>query len=398
MRLLWLVRYPPLPPANGGDAVYSRNLIEHTAKVADVHVLTFARPASAPASSPGLTWQAITQARHSRLLSVLSPLPNIAYRHRQARYERAVLELAPGFDAIVVDHIGLAFLVPRLRSILGTRCPPVVLVHHDHEASLRLDMARAAPNPLMRLVLHADARKAGRLERAASVAADGITAITTTDREAFAADAPATPCLLLMPGYDGPIVPARRIDDDTPPTVCILGGRGSFHKRLVLRRILDRLVATGLHQRMRVEVVGGEAGNNPAYPGIRFLGYVEDIAGYMSTVRLGLIPDDVGGGFKVRALTHVFLRVPMLALNEALRGMTLRPDVDYLGVDSIEALVDRAPACLPDTARLNAVQDAAFEHCRSRFSWDDRAAALLGFIDGLAARRGRAATGRPAPA
>ena len=320
------------------------------------------------------------------------------HRHRQASFERAACELAPGFDAVVVDHIGLAFLVPRLRSLLGARCPPIILVHHDHEASLRLDMARAAPNPLMRMVLHADARKAGRLERAASLAADGITAITTSDQQAFAADAPDTPCLLLMPGYDGPVAASRTIDDATPPTVCILGGRGAFHKRLVLRRILDRLVATGLQHRMRVEVVGGEARDDPAYPGVRFLGYVDDIAGYLSGVRLGLIPDDIGGGFKVRALTHVFLRVPMLALNDALRGMTLRPDIDYLGVDSIDALVDRAPACLVDTARLNAVQEAAFAHCRDRFFWGDRAAALLGFIDEAGRRRASTASGRSAAA
>ena len=398
MRLLWLVRYPPVPPATGGDAVYSRKLIEHAAKVADVHVLTFARRASVPSSRPGLTWQAVPQARHSRILSVLSPLPNIAYRHSQASFEQTACELAPGFDAVVVDHIGLAFLVPRLRERLGARCPPIILVHHDHEGSLRLDMARAAPNPLMRLVLHADARKAGRLEREASLAADGITAITTTDREAFAGDAPRAPCLLLMPGYDGPVAASRTIDDGTPPTVCILGGRGAFHKKLVLRRILQRLAATGLQQRMRVEVVGGEAGDDPAYPGVRFLGYVDDIAGYMSNVRLGLIPDDIGGGFKVRALTHVFLRVPMLALNDALRGMTLRPDIDYLGADSIEELVDRAPKCLADTARLDAVQRAAFEHCRDRFSWDDRAAELLGFIREVSARRARLASGRPAAA
>ena len=178
MRLLWLVRYPPVPPATGGDAVYSRKLIEHAAKVADVHVLTFARPALTPVSRPGLTWQAVPQSRHSRVLSLLSPLPNIAYRHRQASFEQAASELARGCDAVVVDHIGLAFLVSRLRARLGARCPAIILVHHDHEGSLRLDMARAAPNPLMRMVLHADARKAGRLEREASLAADGITAMS----------------------------------------------------------------------------------------------------------------------------------------------------------------------------------------------------------------------------
>ena len=395
MRLLWLVRFPPVPPATGGDVAYSRKLIEHAAKVADVHVLSFAREGLQPQDRPGLRWQIVPHARASRIVSVASTLPNIAYRHRQPAYEKAVLELAPRFDGIVVDHIGLAFLVARLRSALGERCPPIVLINHNHEASLRLETARGATNPLMRLVLGADARKAARLERDASVAADGITAITQTDRDAFARDAPATPSLLLMPGYDGPVAHSRVIDDATPPTICILGGRAAFHKRLVLRRILDRMVANGLHRQVKVEVVGSRESDAAAYPGVSFLGYVDDIEGYMKTVRLGIIPDDIGGGFKLRALTHIFLRVPMLALDKALRGMTLRPDVDYLAVGSIDELVDRAPACLADTARLNAVQEAAFESCRSRFSWGERADALLAFIGEVGARRRAPTAGRP---
>jgi hypothetical protein len=277
-------------------------------------------------------------------------------------------------------------MVATLRDALGSACPPLIVVNHDHEGSLRTDMVRGVRNPVFRQVLLQDGRKAARLELQANRLASGLTAITTTDQDAFGADAPGVPSVLLMPGYDGPVIDSRVIDETTPKRICILGGRGAFHKQLVLRLILDEIMRVGLQKRFIIDVAGGADGASAmaqAYPGVNFLGFVDDISAYMRTVRLGLIPDELGGGFKLRALTHAFLRVPMLALSKAMRGMYIEEGSDFIGVDSIEKLVETIPPLIEDVARLNRIQESAFARCHGKFDWADRARALVDFIERL---------------
>jgi hypothetical protein len=394
VKLLWLLRYPPVPPANGGDAVYSRNLIESTAEIADVTALCYTSDQAALRNGPGLTWHQVPGTRKVKALSVFSPLPNITHRHRQAAYLKAMTSLAREADAVVVDHIGLFFAVKALRETLGASCPPIIVINHDHEGSLRTDMVRVVSNPLLRGVLYLDGLKANRIEKIANRMADGLTAITGGDQDSFASDAPHVPSLLLMPGYDGPVVERRTIDEDTPMRLCILGGRGAFHKQMVLRIILDKIVQAGLHRRVIVDVVGGTTRTvderSRAYDGVNFLGYVNDLREYMGGARLGLIPDEVGGGFKLRALTHAFMRVPMLALSKALHGMPFRDGIDFAGVVSVDEMVAAIPSLMTDDARLNFLQENAFSLCEGGFAWRDRAADLVEFAAGLRLRRSHA--------
>jgi polysaccharide biosynthesis protein PslH len=386
MRLVWALRYVPLPSRVGGDALYSRKLVEHTSAYAHVDALAFETPGGI-LDHPGLTWHLVPQRPHSNLRSLLAPVPNIAYRHRQPAYLNRLADLARGADAVIIDHIGLHWAVGDLRARLGPACPPLVVVNHNHEASLRPGMARGTRNPVMAAVMRFDTSKAVRLEAHANRAADGLTAITPLDEEAFAADAPGVPTLLLMPGYDGPRLPQRTIDASVPERLCIVGGRITFYKKLVLDMILEALHAAGIQKRYIVDVVGGGIDDVEAarkkYPGVNFLGFVDDLAEYSRGVRLALIPDEVGGGFKLRALTHVFLRTPMLALKRALQGMTLREDTDFIAVETIPQMIERIPHAMADVTRLDTIQRTAFDHCEGRFEWTDRGAAVVSFAASL---------------
>ena len=120
MRVLWLVRYPPLESEKGGDAVYSRNLIAHTAKQADVHVLTFAPNSADLAGELGVTWHSVPPRRHSRVAGLFSRFPDVAYRHDDPTFVDQAIVAARDSDAVVVDHVGLLFVVVMLRAMRQT--------------------------------------------------------------------------------------------------------------------------------------------------------------------------------------------------------------------------------------------------------------------------------------
>ena len=370
MTFLWLTRYPPYPPLKGGALDYSRVIVDSLTMQGAVHGLAFEPPMRVDLpDSEGLVWELIPRKMPSRVSSLLSPLPNVASRNVDDGFLQRAIALAVNAEAVFVDFIAMAWLVePLARAFAGkTRRPLIVMVTHNHEHDVRLQMARNAASLSMRVALSFDAFKAGRLERRANRAADGLTGITATDCESFARDAD-TPAITLPPAYDGQVLPARVIDSSVPRVATILGNRDAHHKIMVLERTLAsmaRLVQAGV----TVSVAG--SGDFTAFaqrfPDIRFEGYVDDLARYLGNVRVGLLTDDIGGGFKIRALTYALLRVPMIALREAMAGMELVDGVHFIGVDTLAELGEATTRLIDDFEQLNRIQEAAFAFAIERF-------------------------------
>ena len=382
--VLWLTRWAPYAPLRGGDIDHSRNLIESLAKRTPVHGLVF-RSAAEPPALFGLSWATIDAGEPHRAFSLGSSLPNVAFRHSDPAYFEAAVKAARGARVIVVDFIGLFGLVEplkrRLEAELGDARPPIVLFDHNHEHAIRKQMVAAERGLPMKALLAVDTFKAGRLERSALRAADAAVSVTAADAAALGAIS-GKPVLPSTPGYSGPVASHRLIDAQTPRRLVIIGGHEATHKRMVLERALAALDAKGVQHQAIVDVVGpGAAGPlEKRYQGFNFIGYVDDLTSYVATARLGLIPDEIGGGFKHRALTHAFLRLPMLAVEQALDGMGFVAAMDYAGAPTMIEAAAMATLLLDDFERLNAMQEAAFARCQGSFDWATRGSELEAFL------------------
>lgn len=382
---LWLTRWPPYPPRRGGDIDYSRELLASLARCAPVRALAFDDGATPP-SVDGVDWRRVTHVEPARALSIASMLPNVAFRHASGPYLAAAVEAAAGTRAVLVDFISMFWIVEPLLAALARRehRPLIVVVDHNFEHGVRRQMVVAESSPPMKALLAYDTWKAGRLERQANRMADALVANTQADADQFARIT-AKPAVVVMPGYAGDRAPARTLTADIAPRVCFLGNHESQHKRMVLERALAALAKAGVERRYPVDIVGGgEVGDLPArYPGFNYLGYVDDLAAYLRTVRLALVPDEIGGGFKHRVLTHIFHRTPLLAVRWAVNGMGLRPDVDFAVAENLDGMAAMIPSLMGDLPRLNQLQDEAFRHCQNAFDWDERGRALHAFIQSL---------------
>ncbi|WP_141521500.1 glycosyltransferase [Novosphingobium sp. PC22D] len=343
-----------------------------------------------PAGQP-ITWHTLPYSRPSRLRGVLSDLPDVAFRFRSRAYLAKAVELARTSGAVIVDFIAMAWIVAPLKRAMNAAGldVPLVMITHNHERSLRRAAARSFAFP-KNLVIGYDAWKAGRLELAANAAADLVTAIIDEDAHAFANECD-TPGLVLRPGYRGPVAPTRRIDADTPRMATIIGNRESAHKLLVLEHALKALSRHGTDARVSIEIAG--AGDLAAlaarHPDCTFRGFVEDMPGYLHGARLGLVPDDLGGGFKMRVLTLAMLRVPILGLRSAMTGTTFVDGVHYHGVDTLDEMAAVVPTLIDDTARLDTLQNTAFAYCRDNFDWDKRGEQLMAALSSTARREAR---------
>jgi len=128
----------------------------------------------------------------------------------------------------------------------------------------------------------------------------------------------------------------------------------------------------------------------------RFLGYVKDLEPIFRGVRIGIVAERTGGGFKLKTLDYVFNRVPIAAIRGGIAGLPLTSGLHYLSFESMRELAQGIATAIDDIGRLNSLQQAAYEKCNTAFDWSDRGRTLCNAIQ-QAVNRQRAAHTRSAP-
>ena len=394
MRCLWLTWTNP-EPRHSGQFLYSGGLIEAIAEAgAAVQVLGLARPGdvASPGSSDGTIrwWLAQHEARPG-WSSLLSTLPRIAHRS-STRQLRGMLEhlLDEHWDMIILDGISSGWALDQvLRRYRGqARRPKLVYVSHNHEESLRLQVAREQSNPFKRLALRLDAAKVAVLERAMVDAADLVTAITEEDRRLYLQRRPTCCVEVVTPGYDGYRADRRKITAELPRRAIIVGSFDWIAKRMNLEEFISVADPLFAAQGAELQVVGSA---EEAFlqrlrrkaVATRFTGRVDDVDPFMRQARVALVPERHGGGFKLKVLDYVFNRMPILALDGSVAGVPLRHEESILYYPDYEALARGVLRIIDDCERLNGLQDHAFSACSNAFDWGSRGRQLMSAVAAL---------------
>ncbi len=384
-RILFLTELFPYPPAVAGDAVYGRGVIETWASVADITVLCAESGADRNLGHPQVTWRVVGPQRTGRAKSVGSRFPLIAWKSSTAHYREALAALLQEgrWDAIVLESLGLAFALPIVAAYRH-RNPDTKLVYVSHEWEYQTRSSKYRSYGLSlpkRLAASLDLHKVRYWENLLIRSCDVVTVINTADVNSFRVVDGSRKYLVVLPGYSGPVTAVRAVTDAVPRRVLILGGRRSEQKQQVLLDWLD--VAYDYLESAGIEilVVGDipellRARVQSDYPSVQVLGFAEDLESVISQARAGLIVDTVGGGFKIRLLSHVFQRLPIIGLSEAIVGLPTPEGEGYLAAATLADLRELVCTAVDQPALLDAVQNRAFEDCEKEFSWTDRAQAL----------------------
>jgi glycosyltransferase involved in cell wall biosynthesis len=398
MNCLWLTLADPEPRHNG-QFVYSGGLIDALAGAdVDVVALGLARGERVPVQGAveGRTrWVLAPHQPRSRWASLASSLPHIADRCRTREMARLfdVLLYGHRWDSIVFDGISVGWalkpVLARFRDA-ATR-PRLVYVSHNHEESLRAQIAGNQSHTLKRHVMQLEAMKVTRLERALVDAVDLVTAITPEDRALYLRRRPDKRIDVLTPGYHGRRVAGRRLTADLPRRAVIVGSFDWVAKRLNLEEfvgIADPLFAA---QSAELQVVGSA---EPAFldrlrrqvTATEFTGTVDCVTPHLDRARIAVVPERSGGGFKLKVLDYVFNRMPILALDGSVAGMPLRPNESVILCPDHHALALAVLRAMDDLELLNRLQDVAYRICRDNFDWAARGHHLRTAIAGLMTR------------
>ena len=409
-RCLWIARDMPFP-LNSGDRVYSAGLAKALADTG-VEVVFAAQCEDLPGlrlpeASP-VRWHPVEgRPHHPVKVALLSPLPLTAGIRATPAYRAGLRSLlAEGFDAIVFDQLGSGWaldLVLEQSRAQGSRRPVLIYLAHNHERVVWSNMANGNRQSLpRRIAIQRNATKVSRLEARLLRTVDRVMAITDSDARAFEADGAPRPVTVLTPGYSGAAHPPRRISDATPRRVIMVGSFAWVIKEENLRQFLaiadERFHAHGIH----FDLVGMmrpalAAELKPRLRATTLHGYVADLEPLFDQARLAIVPEPIGGGFKLKLLDYLFAGMPIATVAPAVAGLSADLERCLLLADDLPGLVDRIIESIDDTARLDALQRQARALAEGNFRWEDRGQLLRATVESLVALR-RSQNPQAAPA
>jgi len=397
MRCLWLTLADPEPRHNG-EYIYSGGLIDAmTQGGAEMHVLGLTRPDSPPRpqgrpGEDGIRWWLAEHHPRSSVQSLFSTMPHIADRSWTPGLRNSLDDRlrAERWDTIVFDGISVGWALSAVLRQFPRQAsrPKLVYVSHNHEASLRREVAINHEHFLRRQVLQYDAMMAAWLEQRLVDAADLVTAITPEDRSRYLASRPDKHVEVLTPGYAGSHENGRRITMATPRRAVIVGSFDWIAKRMNLEQfvaVADPLFAA---YGAELQVIGSAeeaflSRMRRSTVATQFTGPVAGVNDFMREARIALVAERHGGGFKLKVLDYIFNRMPILALSGSVAGVPLRHDDSILLYRDYETLARGVLQVIDDCDRLNRLQDRAYAACHDQFNWSSRGERLLSAMAAL---------------
>ncbi len=389
MRGLWLCRALPFP-LDTGDRIYSARLLRSLADAgAELTVAGFApEPAGAVPQDWPVRWLTVPGQPHGVARSLLSTLPLVGAAHDTAAYRELVQRLAgEDWDFVVFDQYGLSWaMAPFLkrRARRSGQGPALVHVAHDHEASVYASLVRGfRGSGLKRAALWQNWLKTGRAERHLARSVDLVTAITPEDAGRFAIDAPRTASVVLTPGYGGAVsgrephrrrgaaagVDGRQLPLGGPsPRTCASSSpppMPAFHAAGITLQVVGSMsdeLAAELRAGTKATVLHG---------------FVEDIAPHLANARIAIVPEEIGGGFKLKFLDYIFGRVAVASLSHATAGLPDEIRQAMICRSDLAGLVQGIVEHIGDVELLTRLQARALEAAQARYRWEDRGRDLL---------------------
>lgn len=389
MKVLWITREDPRSRTRG-DLIYTDGLSRALADSGGSITLLCGATAASSFEADGIRYITVPQKLRSRALSLHSPLPSDPFRLAFPEFKVALERLlrSETFEIALVDHAAMGWALPLLGTTKTQRPRFLVgYISHNFEQQVRPKVAEEfRGSSFKKMLLRWDAQKYKVLERRLVRAADFVTAITEDDAAQFKVQKQPDRVLVLPPG-----APNERISDipirvQTPRKAVIVGSFTWIAKQQNLLNFLQAASASFSSTGIELEVVGNVpkslmSAASSIFPTCKFTGEVPSIQPFLRDARIGIMPDELGGGFKLKLLDYIFNGIPVASILSQSAGFPLEPDKDFISAGTAPQLVQKIVHYIDDIDSLNRFRCRASSKCERLFSWQDRGRRFAEFLE-----------------
>lgn len=319
-----------------GDEIYTCNLLEAFYALGwAVSFLYYNSNESAPLLPEH---QASRMAKHqvipftpaSKLSLALSLQPGMIVNRRRANYKAVFAQwlAQEQYDLVVLNHQKMTFLALEL-----TIAPPVLYFSHNAEYLLSRNTFLQFPNGLQKWLYAQDALKTRRFERKMLKHVQAVTAICEHDEQYFQEFCPKT--RVLRPVLESPKVLKATEWDSEPLQMLIVGSFTWGPKTQNLLQFLAAYQEEDLAGKGIVLYVVGKMADGVKrtiakhYPQVIVTGRVASIEAYYERCTIAVVPEVLGGGFKLKVVEAALRGKAIVAIKGAIVESNFKPGFHY---------------------------------------------------------------------
>ncbi len=410
MRILFLSYEIPIE-ADNGDRVYTFNILRKLIGNGHyVHMVCFENVCEAEnirirgiLSDSGSSRMECSCAQRLTIVPYVSksiyrclcsPMPGMMAHRFSQRYIRTVLNVLgnePDFDAVIVNHFKMSYLIEAIKPHTGRAA--TVIITHNAEVPTTQTIYRNNNSPAYKLAYFIDFLKMKRYEPKCLAQYDIATAISNTDRDYFLREYGLKNVRIMRPGIDVTEYASDYPDPQKDRSVIICGSFYWEAKRSNLLSLLNSpkfglLESNGIKLRI--------VGNAPEtfveyvrkkYPQVQITGRVPDVRPYYHGCSIALIPEVMGGGFKLKLLEAMALKKAVIGLSNSINESLMEPGTHYYTATDMNDLIIKVVGLMQQPSEVRRLAQNAYRLLESNYTWHNTHDALIDAIMTAAGRK-----------
>lgn len=248
------------------------------------------------------------------------------------------------YDLIVVNHFKMSFLIDPINYWLTKyyQFGKTLLITHNSEYLLSVNLSKYHKNIPMRLAYYIDSERIKIYEEKQLNKFDYVSCISENDQDFFEKKYQVNNTLICRPVIysQGKNHELKKAKD---AIIC-----GSFHwgpKQVNLQKFLNaknlnllndygiKLYVVGKSDKALVNAI------NNKYKGVHMTGPVNSTHEYYDKTTMAIVPEKLGGGFKLKVIEAAINKNLIIAIEGAITKSNLKKDVHFIECKSFEDIV-----------------------------------------------------------
>lgn len=344
-----LITYDNPLTRNTGDSIYTANIIDALSRITEaIDIIYYDSNTELPVipDNNNLFAKKFCIPFKSKTIFpfIFSLKPSVFVNRQSKEYEEAInIALnSENYDLVLINHFKMGFTIPLVKSLIKNNTR-IVYISHNVEFLLNKNIARNSPL-LKKIIYSIEAIKTLPRENLCIQLSDAVTAISEHDAEAFQAIYGLEQVLLLRPVLD---FEEHDINSQRPWNQAIVAGSFIWPPKLTNLKLLlgannfNKLHAAGI----KVFVVGRADYQvvqeiNSTHLNVLMTGQVPTLLPYYAQVRIAMVPERLGGGFKLKVAEAALNKSLMIAIKGAITKCAFIPGVHFIECSTYEDMID----------------------------------------------------------
>ena len=383
MRILWL-KNELLHPVDKGGKIRTYQMLKALKREHHVTYLTLDDGASVEARGqaaeychelvcvPHRTRAKFTPGFYLELAhNLASPLPFFMQKYVAPAMRREIETRMSNCDVLVCDFLQPSVNMPARVWV------PTVLFQHNVEAMIWRRHYEVQQNPLKKLYLYGQWRKAHAYERAACQRFDQVVAVSREDAEQMRREYGVTAVADIPTGVDTEFFRPCGEAQVVPHSLVFTGSMDWLPNedaiQFFIREVMPRIRASVPD--VKLTVVGREpfpslVEQSRRDPAITVTGRVADVRPYIERAAAYVVPIRIGGGTRLKIYEAMAMGKPVVSTTVGAEGLPVRAGAELLIADEPEEFATACVRVLTDETFARTLGAQAEATVRAHFSWD----------------------------